>query len=117
VLAFEVTRITHGEAEARKAQTAARALFAGGGDDDAAPTTALPRATLEAGVPLVDLLVAAGLCASRSEARRVIAQGGAYLNGRPATGPDQAVTTVDLQDGGQALLRVGKKRYHRIVAE
>jgi tyrosyl-tRNA synthetase len=118
-LAFEATRITHGEAEARKARAAARALFApgaGAAADASVPTTAVPRADLEAGVPVLDLFVAAGLAKSRGEARRLIAQGGAYLNGEPVADPDQRVTAAALTDGA-LLLRAGKKRYHRVVAE
>ena len=119
VLAFEVTRIAHGEAEARKAQLAARSLFGGAGapsgtGEEGIPTAAVPRSTLEAGLPLVDLLVTARLAQSKGEARRLIAQGGAYVNGESATAPDQTVTTADLADGA-VLLRAGKKRYARIV--
>ncbi len=120
ILAFEATRLCHGEEAARRAQGAARALFSGDGDGEGAagehaPTTTVPRATLEAGVPLVDLLVTAGLCASKGEARRLIAQGGAYINGEAATGADQVISAADLADGG-LLLRAGKKRYQRVVA-
>ncbi len=121
ILAFEATRIAHGEEAARRAQGAARALFSGGSGGEGAsgenvPTTTVPRATLEAGVPLVELLVTAGLCSSRGEARRLIEQGGAYVNGEPATGVDQIVTAASLMDGA-LLLRAGKKRYQRVVAE
>lgn len=118
VLAFEATRITHGDMAAREARETARALFGGAGTaTDATPTTAVPRATLDAGVALVDLLTRVGLCASKSEARRVISQGGAYVNNQPATAVDQVVTSADLGSDGALLLRAGKKRYHRIVVE
>lgn len=120
VLAFEATRITHGEEEARKAQTAARALFMGTGStesDASTPSTAVPRASLADGAPLLDLLVTAGLCKSRGEARRLIAQGGVYVNGAAASSPEQTLTTADLNADRHLLLRIGKKRYHRIVAE
>jgi tyrosyl-tRNA synthetase len=118
-LAFEATRIAHGEDEARQARDAARALF-GGGDGAATgegiPTVAVPRAALAAGLPLVELLVTAGLCASKGAARRLIAQGGAYVNGAGAPDPDARLTLADLA-GGHLLLRAGKKRYARVVAE
>ena len=125
VLAFEATRLTHGEEAARKAQAGARALFAGPGaateGDDAAdaavPTTTVPRATFEAGMPLVDLLTTAGLAKSKSEARRLIAQGGAYVDDEQVTDAERAITAADLDGEGRLLLRAGKKRYHRIVAE
>ena len=122
VLAFEATRLTHGEEEARKAQAGARALFAGpdaagDGDDAAVPTTTVPRATIEAGVPLVDLLTTTGLAKSKSEARRLIAQGGAYVDDEQVTDAERTITTADLDGEGRLLLRAGKKRYHRIVAE
>lgn len=117
VLAFEATRLSHGEEEANKAQAAARALFAGGGElGEGVPTTALPRATLDAGVPLVDLLVTAGLAKSKSEARRLIGQGGASVNGERVADLEARATPADLRNGA-ILLLAGKKRYARVVVE
>ncbi|HWP28076.1 MAG TPA: tyrosine--tRNA ligase [Chloroflexota bacterium] len=122
-LAFEATRLTHGEAAAREAQEASRALFGGDGRERGAepafaaaavPTTVLPAAELEAGVEAVELFVRAGLCSSRGEARRLIAQSGAYVNQRRVERPDERFTTRDLVDGA-LLLRKGKKHYHRIA--
>jgi tyrosyl-tRNA synthetase len=122
-LAFEATRLTHGEAAAREAQEASRALFGGDGRERGAepaaaaaavPTTILPAAELEAGVEAVELFVRAGLCGSRGEARRLIAQSGAYVNQRRVERPDERFTTRDLVDGA-LLLRKGKKHYHRIA--
>ncbi len=122
-LAFEATRLTHGEAAAREAQEASRALFGGDGRERGAepafaaaavPTTVLPVAELEAGVESVELFVRAGLCSSRGEARRLIAQSGAYVNQRRVERPDERFTTRDLVDGA-LLLRKGKKHYHRIA--
>jgi tyrosyl-tRNA synthetase len=116
-LAFEATALVHGAAAAREAQAAARALFGGGSLEDLAaadsvPTTELPAAALEAGIAAADLLVTAGLADSKSAARRLIEQGGAYLNNRRLAA--RAVTTADLVDGA-LLLRAGKKRYRRVV--
>jgi tyrosyl-tRNA synthetase len=117
VLAFEATRLSHGEEAARRAQAASRALFAGGGAiGEGVPTTTVPRATLDAGVPLVDLLVTAGLAKSKSDARRLISQGGASVNGTVVADLEAQVTAADLQDDA-LLLRAGKKRYARVVAE
>lgn len=117
-LAFEATALTHGEAAAREAQAASRALF--GGDARAAgaavPTTAIPAAELKAGIEAKDLLVRTGLASSAGEARRLIQQSGAYANDQPIARPDTRFTLGDMQDGG-LLLRKGKKQYHRVVAE
>ena len=115
VLAYEVTKLTHGEEAARKAQEASRAIFRGeGGDLEAMPTSYLERERLEEGIPVYELFVLSGLASSRSEARRLISQGGGYLNSRRVESFEQKVTVNDLQ-GGSIILRAGKKRYHRLV--
>ncbi|RMG94110.1 MAG: tyrosine--tRNA ligase, partial [Candidatus Dadabacteria bacterium] len=83
VLAFEVTKLVHGEAEARKARDASRALFGGTGNLDEAPTHEVDASRLREGIEAFVLLHEAGLTKSRGEARRLIAQGGAYLHGEP----------------------------------
>ncbi|NOY45561.1 MAG: tyrosine--tRNA ligase [Deltaproteobacteria bacterium] len=110
VLAFEVTRLVHGEAEARKARDASRALFGGGGRLDEAPTHEVDPARLTEGIEAFILLHEAGLTKSRGEARRLIGQGGAYLHGEPIRSFDQRITASDLRDG-VILLRAGKKKY------
>lgn len=114
VLAFEATRIAHGETAAREAQEASRKLFGERVVTDAVPTTEVEASELRAGIPVPELFVRVGLCSSRSEARRLIQQGGVYLNDAPVTSPDLLVTKSSLVDGF-LLLRVGKKRYHRVV--
>jgi tyrosyl-tRNA synthetase len=114
ILAFEVTRLTHGEDEARQAQDAAHALFEGTGELAGVPETAIPQVRLTAGVPVIDLLVETGLAASKSAARRLIQQGGASLNGTRLAQLEAVVTSADLHDGA-LLLRAGKKHYHRVV--
>jgi tyrosyl-tRNA synthetase len=114
ILAFEVTRLTHGEDEARKAQDAAHALFEGTGELTGVPETTVPQVRLAAGVPVIDLLVETGLAASKSAARRLIQQGGASLNGTRLAQLEAVVTSADLHDGAM-LLRAGKKHYHRVV--
>lgn len=116
VLAFEATRIVHGEEAAQEAQEAARAAFGRVWDAEALeamPTTEFSREELEAGVPVVELLVRTGLASSKSAARRLIQQGGAYVNERRVESAEQVMGPKDLQEG-MALLRVGKKRFHRI---
>jgi tyrosyl-tRNA synthetase len=112
-LAFEATTLTHGEAAAREAQAASQAAFGGGADDMAAiPAAEVPAAELSAGVPIVDLLVASGLAPSRGAARRLVEQGGAYVNGVQVASLDERVTHL-----GEAplLVRSGKKHVRRIV--
>jgi tyrosyl-tRNA synthetase len=116
-LAFEATTITHGEEEATRAREAALAAFGGSGDADAIPTHAVPAADLEAGIPAVQLFVDAGLASSKGEARRLIKQGGAYLNNDKISGIDDAVTAAALDDDGTLMLRAGKKKYVRIKAD
>ena len=114
VLAYEVTRLTHGAEEADRAREASRSLFGVGEASEAMPTTEVQASRLEAGIPAVALFAEVGLANSRSEARRLIQQGGAYLNGEPVDSPDAVVTDDALQDGA-LVLRAGKKRYHRVV--
>lgn len=113
-LAFEATRLTHGEAEAEKARDASRALFAGTGAGGDAPTTAIPAAEFGDGLPLADLFVRAGLASSRGEARRLAAQGGASVDGERVDDLDRILTATDVPATG-LLLRAGKKRYHRVT--
>ena len=119
VLAQEVTKIVHGEAEARAASAAAAAAFGapGVGDAEGVPTLSLPRARLAAGVPAFQLFVDTGLCKSNSEARRLVAQGGAYVGETRLTAFDQTVTLNMASQDGALWLRAGKKKYHRVVGE
>ena len=116
VLAFEVTKLTHGEDEARQARDAAHALFEGIGEFAGMPETTIPQVRLAAGVAVIDLLVETGLAASKSAARRLIQQGGASLNGTRLAHLEAVVTSADLHDGA-LLLRAGKKHYHRVVVD
>lgn len=113
-LAFEVTKLVHGEAEAQKAQDAAQALFGGGGSSANMPTTELAAAELAAGIDIITLLANCGLIASKSEGRRLIADGGVYLNNERVSNIEQMVTSADFEDS-KALLRKGKKVYHQVV--
>jgi tyrosyl-tRNA synthetase len=114
VLAFEATRITHGTEEAEKAREAARSLFYGQGQDlGALPVTVLDPARLEKGIEAYQLLVEVGLCRTRGEARRLIAQGGVSLQEQRIQAFDRLVEPKDFQDR-QLLIRVGKKKYHLV---
>ena len=131
VLAFEATKITHGELEAEKARQAAAAAFggktAGGpagdgagnegdGDISAVPTTAVPRSRLEAGISPAGLFTEVGLTPSRREAKRMIEQGGLYVNDVRIDSVERLLTVKDLGPDGGLLLKAGKRKVHRIVS-
>jgi tyrosyl-tRNA synthetase len=114
ILAYEATKITHGEKEARKAEQAARAAFGSGeGDIDAMPTTEFDRDEFVKGMNVVDLFYETKLSKSKSEARRLIQQGGCYINEIRVENIEKQITINDF-DGEQLILRAGKKRYHRV---
>ena len=113
-LAFEATKLTHGEAEAREAQAASRALFSGDGALETAPTTVIPAADFAAGISVADLFTRAGLATGRGDARRLAAQGGASIGGERDDDMDRTLTVADIPSDG-LLLRAGKKRYQRVV--
>ena len=116
LLAFETTKILHGEAAAGEARDTSRKLFGGGVVTDAVPTTEFESSELQAGISAPEVFQRVGLARSRSEARRLIQQGGAYINDQPVGSVDDLVTAEHLVDGS-ILLRAGKKRYHRILAQ
>ena len=117
VLAFEITKIVHGEEEAVKAQEAARDLFAEGGKSADIPTTVYSKAELDEGKDLFTLLVDTKLAKTRSEGRRLILQGGITVNDTKITEFDKKFTTADLNEDGVLLIKKGKKGYHQIKAE
>jgi tyrosyl-tRNA synthetase len=115
-LGYEITSLVHGSDAANEAMEASRAAFTAGtpGDLGGVPSLDLPRAEVENGVGVVDLFVRSGLCATKSDARRLIAQGGAYVGRRNVTDIETRIS-VDAAENGVILLRAGKKRYFRIV--
>ena len=117
VLAYEITKIVHGEEEAGKAQEAARALFVSGGRTDDMPTTVYKKAELEVGKDILSLLVETKLAPTRSEARRLVQQGGVTVNEEKVTDVYQSFTAADLDGEGTLIIRKGKKGYHKIKAE
>ena len=115
VLAYEVTRLVHGDDEAGKAQEAARALFSGGGDLSDVPQTVLPAEGFEGeGMNVVTLMTLVKLVPSRSEGFRTIEQGGLTIDDVKISNP-KLMIKADLFDGGKLLLKKGKKTYHMIV--
>lgn len=113
ILAYEVTKLVHGEEEAKKAQGAAEALFEGKGDSDGIPGIDITVNELSQKIKIIDMLVKTGLTPSKSEARRAVQQGGVYLNERKITDIDYIISDKDLKEG-QLLLRKGKKNFCRV---
>ncbi|RCX13776.1 tyrosyl-tRNA synthetase [Anaerobacterium chartisolvens] len=114
ILAFEVTKLVHGEEEAVKARTAAEALFSGAGNSDSVPCTEITEEMLSDGIRLIDLLTISGLTPSKSEARRAVQQGGVYVNEKKVSDIDAIMKKEDFPDG-KMLLQRGKKSFNRII--
>ncbi|MDD4274406.1 MAG: tyrosine--tRNA ligase [Desulfobacter postgatei] len=133
ILAYEATKIAHGEDEARKSLKAAASMFGSievpsdllssasiprgmlsFGADESLPTSTFNKGDAVDKMFVVDLFCDAGLCKSKSDARRLIQQGGAYINGERLDSFDQIVTEADVKDD-EILLRAGKKKYHKII--
>jgi len=116
VLAFEATALCHGKEEAQKARNAARELFGGAGSEssESIPTCPIGAQELERGLAAYLLFEKCGLCKTRGEARRLLSQGGGYVNGKRIDAFDQVVGSKDLASGS-ILLRAGKKKYVRVT--
>jgi tyrosyl-tRNA synthetase len=113
VLAFELTKIIHGEVEAIKAVEASKALFAGGAKTGSIPTTSIGTDELSEGIDAIGLMLKSGLVPSRSEGRRVIEQGGLKMNEEKITDINQQIT-VESFINNELLLQKGKKAFHVI---
>jgi tyrosyl-tRNA synthetase len=114
ILAFELTKMIHGEEEAAKAQETARGLFQSGGDTANMPATALSEADFTDGViTILDLMVKSKLAPSKGEARRLIQQGGVELAGEKVSDVNAALTKEQLADEG-VVIKKGKKVFHRV---
>jgi tyrosyl-tRNA synthetase len=115
ILAFEATKIVHGEEEATKARNASKALFSRGeGNKDAIPTKYMEKEKFIEGIPIFKLFETTSLCSSSSEARRLIEQGGGYLNNKKVDKFDLVIKLDDFDERDEILLRAGKKKFHRI---
>ena len=116
ILAYELTALVHGEEEAKKAQNAAHALFSGGGDDSNMPTTTLTVSDLTDGdINIIDLLIACKLSSSKSEARRLITQGGISVNEEKIAAIEKSFSAEELTSG--LKIRKGKKVYHKALLQ
>ena len=113
ILAFELTKLVHGEEEAQKAKEASHALFMGVGDDSNMPTTEIDVAAAENGIGIMDLMLTCKLTASKAEARRLIQQGGVSVNGEKVTSIDLVITKEQLTEG--VKIKKGKKVFHNAV--
>ena len=114
ILAYEVTKLVHGEEEAGKARKTARALFGGKGADKDMPSTKFDRKDFQEGVDLLTLLTKTGLAASRSEGRRLVEQGGITVGENRILDWGKIIAEKDF-NGGELIIRKGKKVYHRLV--
>lgn len=113
LLAYELTKLVHGNEEADKADAAAKAIFAGGGNSDDMPSTTIAAADLTDGkIGILTLLVKCGLCPSNGEARRLVTQNGIAVNGEKFTDPKGL---VDLSE--PVVIKKGKKVFHKAIAE
>lgn len=114
ILAYELTKLVHGEEEAEKAKTASHALFAGGSDDSNMPTTKIEASQLiDGAIGIMDLMLACNLVPSKSEARRLIQQGGVFVNDAKVEAIDFKVTEEMLKEN--VKIRKGKKKFHKAV--
>ena len=117
ILAFELTKLVHGEEEAQKAQETARALFSSGGDKSNMPSTALAGADLTDGsISIMELMLKCGLVPSKGEARRLIQQGGVAVDGEKVENIDAAFAADQLSGDG-VIIKKGKKVFHRAYLE
>ena len=124
-LAFEVTKLIHGEATARAVEAASSILFGGGIEQltpdvlphlaSAAPTTRVSGEAIASGLPVLETLVTTGLAKSKGQARTLVGQGGLYVNDRRWTDPEQPITDKDTLFGRAILLRAGKRSYHLLL--
>ena len=114
-LAFEVTALIHGKEEAEKALEGARAAFSGGGNKDAMPTANLSLSKLNEGIGVIDLFAEAGLASTKSDARRLVEQGGAFINEEKISEIKAIIGKEKLDKDKEMILRAGKKRFMRII--
>ena len=113
ILAYELTKLVHGEEEANKAQETARTIFSGAAQAENMPETVLDAADLTDGaIGILNLLVKSGLCGSNGDARRLVQQGGISVDGEKVTDPKAMITEAQLTES--VVIKKGKKVYHRI---
>ena len=117
ILAFELTKLVHGEEEALKAQTAAKALFGAGGDLENMPTTVLSKEDFtDSSISVIDAMLKAGIIKSKGEGRRLIEQGGVSLDDKKVTDFAAVISASDFEKG-HVILKKGKKVFVKLVIE
>ena len=117
ILAFELTKLVHGEEEALKAQTAAKALFGAGGDLENMPSTVLSKEDfVDSSISVIDVMIKAGIIKSKGEGRRLIEQGGVSLDDKKVTDFAAVISVSDFEKG-HVILRKGKKVFNKLVIE
>ena len=114
ILAYDLTKLVHGEEEAGKAREASHALFSGVGDDSHMPTTEFDETEIpEEGISILDLMVMCKLSSSKSEARRLVLQGGVSIDGNKVDHIEKVIKRSELASG--IKIKKGKKVFHRVV--
>ena len=116
ILAYELTKLVHGDEEADKAQAAAKALFAQGGISENMPTSEFTAEEIGEGIAILDLMVKTKLAPSKGEARRLVQQGGVMVNDEKITAFDRTFTVADFQNT-DFIIKKGKKTFHRVVVK
>ena len=114
ILAYELTKLVHGEEEAGKAREASRALFAGGADSANLPQMTLTKSDVADGIGILDIIIKAGFAATKNEARRALTQGGVTVNGDKVEDPK---TIYEKKDFADFVLKKGKKKFVKVVVE
>lgn len=117
ILGYELTKLVHGEEEAKKALDVAKNMFVKGGISGDLPTTAYAKDELEKGIDILTILVDTKLAKSRSEARTLVNQNSVSVNGEKVNAIDKTLTTADFNDEGVILIKKGKKAFHQIKAD
>ena len=115
ILAYELTKLVHGEEDADKALEAAKALFSGEGNDENMPTTEFSEDEAKDGLSIIQLLTLTKLCTSNGEARRLVEQGGVSVNGEKVTSVNQVFSLNELKEG--LKIKKGKKVFHKVIVK
>ncbi len=116
-LAYEITKTVHGEEAAKKALSAAKDVFSGGGKSENMPTTSYPASEMKEGKDLITLLVDTGIAKTRSDGRRLIEQNGISVNSKKVNDFKAVFTSDDFDSDGELIIQKGKKIFHRIITE
>ena len=122
-LAYEQTKIVHGEEEAEKAKTAAKAMFSANNASasleqrEGMPSMEIEKIKLDEGIPILSLYASTSLASSNSDARRLVTGGGASINNQKITDTKYVVTSELLDEEGELILKAGKKRFFRIIVK